>query len=70
MIDAAMQGIPFASVNLTNRRNLFCGITECGFPHCSSVEEIEKVIDEYGTEDFIKDFSYAVKIYNKMTDEK
>lgn len=70
MIDAAMQGIPFASVNLSKRRNLFSGITECGFPHCSSIEEIEKVLEKYGTEEFSKSFADAVKNYNAMTDEK
>lgn len=70
MIDAAMKGIPFASVNLSKRRNLFYGITDCGFPHCSSIEEIEKVLEEYGTEEFIKSFADAVKNYNAMTDEK
>ncbi|MBE5870538.1 MAG: hypothetical protein E7294_04675 [Lachnospiraceae bacterium] len=70
MIDAAMQGIPFASVNLSKRRNLFCGITDCGFPHCTSIEEIERVLAEYGTAEFSKKFADAVRNYNAMTNEK
>lgn len=68
MIDGAFQHIPFASVNLTNRRDLFCGLTEMGFPHCTSVKEIIEVINKYNSSDFKKNYSQAVDKYNKMTD--
>lgn len=68
MIDGAFQKIPFASVNLTGRRNLFCGITEMGFPHCTSVEDIVQVITDYSTEAYQKRYCEAIGLYNEMTD--
>lgn len=67
MIDAAFEQIPFASVNLTNRRNLFCGITELGFPHCNCVDDIENVINNYSTAKFQENYILAVKKYNAIT---
>ncbi len=69
LIDAAMQGIPFASVNLTERRNLFCGISDFGFPHCSCIDDIERILRDYGSKDFVDKYSEAIKKYNEMTDE-
>ncbi|MEQ2541896.1 hypothetical protein WMO27_11185 [Lachnospiraceae bacterium CLA-AA-H183] len=68
MLDGGFKQLPFASVNLTNRRNLFCGISDMGFPHCTSVDDIENVIKSYGTEKFKELYSEAVKKYNTMTD--
>lgn len=68
MIDSAFKGIPFASVNLTNRRNFFVGINDLGFPSCSSLEDIEKMISGITTDEFQTQFISAVENYNKMTD--
>ena len=70
MIDAAFKKIPFASVNMTGRRNFFCGMTDLGFPHCESIDAIEKVISECDSESFISDYKDAIKRYNRMTDEE
>lgn len=69
LLDGAFKKIPFASVNVTNRRDLFCGITEMGFPHCSGAEDIIKLINEYGTDSFKLKYSRAIKKYNEMTNE-
>lgn len=68
MIDAAFKGIPFASINLTNRRNFFGVISEMGFPACETVEDIENIICNAGKAEFQKKYIEAVKQYNKMTD--
>ena len=68
MIDGAFQNIPFASVNLTNRRDLFCGLTQMGFPHCTSVEDIIEIINNYNSVEFKKNYIQAVDKYNEMTD--
>lgn len=70
MIDAAMKKIPFVSVNLTNRRNLFCGITRFGFPHCTCIDDIDRIILKYGTKEFADIYSSSIDQYNKMTDEE
>lgn len=68
MIDAAFNQIPFFSVNITNRRNFFIGLNNLGFPSCSSVEEIEQMINSINTDKFKDDFLRAVENYNQMTD--
>lgn len=68
MIDAAFKKIPFFSVNLTKRRNFFEGLNELGFPYCSSIEEIENMIGNICSEEFVESFLIAVDNYNKMTD--
>ena len=68
MIDAAFRKIPFFSVNITNRRSFFVGITDLGFPSCSSIEEIEDMIKSINTESFKNKFTVAIDNYNKMTD--
>ena len=70
MIDAAMKGIPFASVNLTGRRNFFCGMTELGFPHCESIDEVIRILEECESSKFVEKFNSAVKRYNAMTDQE
>lgn len=71
MIDAAFKGIPFASVNITGRRDFFCGMSELGFPHCETIEEIEDILnDEHRNEDFMKKYNDAIDRYNCMTDEE
>lgn len=69
MIDAAMEGIPFASVNLSGRRNLWQGITDLGFPHCEDVESISKVIDSENKVDFQTEYLKAVEKYNTIINE-
>lgn len=67
MIDAAFKGIPFASVNVTGRRDFFCGMTSYGFPHCESIEEIEKLIRDFNQESFQSKYKEAIRKYNEMT---
>lgn len=69
MIDAAFKEIPFASVNMTGRRDFFCGMTALGFPHCESLDEIEAVIQGCEDREFIDNYSKAIERYNQMTDE-
>lgn len=68
MIDAAFMKVPFFSVNLTKRRNFFVGLNDLGFPSCSSISEIEKMINNISKDSFRKIFLEAVDNYNKMTD--
>ena len=70
MIDAAFKRIPFASVNLTDRRDLCCSLSDMGFPHCKSVEDIVSLIRKYSDNGFQKEYNDAVKEYNKMTDRE
>lgn len=70
MIDGAMKGIPFASVNLSGRRNLWKGITDLGFPHCEDIESISKIIDSICTSDFKTNYLKSVENYNKIIHEK
>ena len=70
MIDAAFKQIPFCSVNMTNRRNFFIGITELGFPSASSHDEIANIIESASTPEFGEQYLKAVEAYNKMTDEE
>lgn len=69
MIDAAFKGIPFASINVTGRRDFFCGMTSLGFPHCETINEIESILDGCMNQDFIYKYNDAVERYNQMTDE-
>ena len=68
MIDAAFRKIPFGSVNLTKRRNFFEGISNLGFPHLKSIEQIKEMIDHIENPDFQEKYLKAVENYNKMTD--
>lgn len=68
MIDAAMEGTYFSSVDVMSRQNLFLSMTELGFPHCESVEDICDLITALPTVVFRKNFVQAVNNYNKMTD--
>lgn len=70
MIDAAFKGIPFASVNITNRRNFFVGINNLGFPTCGSHDEIAKIIKNATQKDYQEKYLKAVENYNRMTDEE
>ena len=70
MIDAAIKGIPFISVNVTGRRDFFSSITKLGFPHAESLEELVQYINLYGNEECVNLFNKAVDNYNSMTDEE
>ena len=70
MIDAAFKGIPFASVNITNRRNFFIGINNLGFPTCRSHEDIAKIIENATEKEYQEGYLKAVENYNRMTDEE
>lgn len=69
MIDAGFKKIPFASINLTNRRNLFEGISRFGFPHCESLNEIVNLINNYQNENKKEQYFKAVDKYNNMVNE-
>ena len=69
-IDAAFKNILFCSVNVTGRRDLFAGITEMGFPHCESEEEIAQLLTNLTTDTFKKSYEQAIDNYNKMTDKE
>lgn len=69
MIDAAFKKIPFASVNMTKRRDFFVGISDFGFPHCTSIDDIEKVIESISTETFQQGYLKAINNYNEMACE-
>lgn len=66
MVDGAMEGIPFASINMSGRRNLFQSITDLGFPHCESVDEIANVIESFNTVNFQQKYIQAVDNYNSI----
>lgn len=70
MIDGALRGIPFVSYNFTNRRNLFEGVTRFGFPHCENIDDLQKIVDGFETEEFERRFNEAIKKYNMMINEK
>ena len=70
MIDGAMKCIPFASVNMSGRRNLFQGITELGFPHCENVDEICDVINSVQNRFFQENYINAINNYNRIISEE
>lgn len=70
MLDAAFDKKPFASVNLTGRRNLFEGINRFGFTSCDSVKAICSCINGINDIEFQKKYLQAVKAYNEMTDKE
>jgi len=70
MIDAAFKQILFGSVNVTGRRDFFCGISAMGFPHCESVEEIVSLIKNIESVSFKESYTKAVNNYNEMTDKE
>ena len=70
MIDAAFKSILFCSVNVTGRRDFFKSITDLGFPHCESVEEISELLKGIITSEFKQRYDSAVERYNNMTNEE
>lgn len=70
MIDAGFKGIPFASVNLTTRRDFACGLTEMGFANCKSVDEICEFIEKISSTVYQEKYLQAVHKYNEMTDKE
>ena len=70
MIDAAFKNILFGSVNVTGRRDLFCGISAMGFPHCESVDEIVNLLRNITSPEFKASYEQAIKNYNEMTDKE
>lgn len=70
MVDGAFKGIPFASLNLTGRRDLFGGITDLGFPHFESIEGLVDFIRRFPTDEELQSrYKKAIQNYNNMTDE-
>lgn len=70
MIDAAIKGIPFISVNVTGRRDFFSSITKLGFPHAESLDELVQFVNHFGNDECVNSFNKAVNSYNSMTDEE
>lgn len=70
MIDAAMQGTLLASVNVMNRQNLFESMTALGFPHCTSVQDIDCLLKNIACKDFVEKYKKAIENYNNMTDKE
>lgn len=66
-IDAAFKKILFCSVNVTGRRDFFQGISEMGFPHCESEEDICELLKELTTNEFKTRYERAIMKYNEMT---
>lgn len=70
LLDAALKGKIIASINVTNRRNFFQSVTELGFPHCESIEDLKHIIDNYNNLEYRKRYHQAVVNYNKMIDSE
>lgn len=70
MIDAAFKNILFCSVNVTGRRDFFQGITQMGFPHCESIEEIVSLLNSLTKQGFKTNYEKAIANYNEMTDKE
>ena len=68
-IDAALKSIPFATVNLSGRRNLFKSISDLGFPYCENYEMVESIIENIETQSFKDNYIKAVNLYNKVIEE-
>ena len=68
-IDAALKSIPFATVNLSGRRNLFKSISDLGFPYCENIEMVESIIKNIETQSFKDDYIKAINLYNKVIEE-
>lgn len=66
MLDGALKGIPFVSINLTGRRDFFSSLTEMGFPHCETLNELEEIFESYTSEIFCKNYLEAIDNYNDM----
>lgn len=70
MVDGAFKGIPFVSLNLTGRRNLFCGMSDLGFPHFESTGDLINFISHLPYDKTLQgEYEKAVEAYNMMTDE-
>lgn len=70
MIDAGFKNIPFASCNMTGHRDFFEDITNLGFPHCESIDEIVALLKTLTTPEFKSSYAQAIKNYNEMTDKE
>ena len=70
MIDAALKKIPFSSVNLSGRRNLWKSITDLGFPHCEDVESIAVILRSTLKKEFQNNYLKAVNNYNTIIYEE
>ncbi len=68
LIEGAEIGKLFATVNLTKRRNFYEAITDLGFPHCKTINELWDFIDNVNSQDFINKYTQAINNYNVMLD--
>ena len=68
LVEGAIEGKVFASVNLTNRRNFYQAVSDLGFPHCNSVQELWDLLDNFHSLSFIEEYTSAVRNYNAMLD--
>ena len=70
MIDAGFKRIPFCSVNVSHRRDLFESMTDLGFPHCESAEDIIDLISHFEDLKFQESYHKAIELYNLSTDKE
>lgn len=68
MIDGGFMGIPFCSINMSNRRNFFQNMNDLGFPSCNTVDDICNLLDSYTHPGFQEKYQNAINNYNNMTD--
>lgn len=68
LIEGAEVGKIFVTVNLTKRRNFYEAITNLGFPHCNSIDELWSVIENIHSPIFISQYKKAIDNYNAMLD--
>ena len=64
LIKSAKIGKLFGSVNATNRRDLFSSISEIGFPHFNSHNQVINFIEKSSS--FINEYNNLITDYNKM----
>lgn len=70
MLDAGFKNILFASCNVTGHRNFWEDITNLGFPHCESIEEIASLLRSITLPAFKESYDQAIKKYNLMTEKE
>jgi hypothetical protein len=67
MVDAARRRIPFVSMNVTRRRDLFSAFTTLGFPHCVNSQQLAHLIEEISLSGTFSDkYNNAVERFNGM----
>ncbi|MCR5216493.1 MAG: hypothetical protein K6C69_06110 [Lachnospiraceae bacterium] len=65
MIEAALMGVPFITVNLTGRRNLFQSVTNFGFPYCETYEALVELLQMENRKVLWKQYNAAIRKINE-----